>query len=340
MKKIFVTGGTGFLGSYILQSLVSNGKYHLKALKRSSSTFDLVNGFADRIEWVEGDLLDVIRLDEHIAGCDLIIHAAAEVVYSRKDHRSMLKNNIEGTSNVVNLAIKNKVAKLIHISSIAALDKKSDTLVDESAVWNQEGYHTQYSYSKYQSELEVWRGFAEGLDGVILNPSIIIGSTNWNKGTGLIFQKVDRGIRFYPVGKTGFVDVRDVTKAVNRCLDLPINHQRFVINGDNVTYYHLLSEIAFQLGVRQPNIPFSKGWRNLATPLSMVAQNIPLLKATISPEIIKNTASQVEYNASKSQEILNLEYRPWKVTIKETADYYLDWKNQDRTHYTIFPMMT
>src|SRR5688572_9865007 len=113
MGKILVTGGTGFLGAYIIKNLVEKN-LQVRALRRSMKLpFFIPEKIFEKVEWVDGDILDVVALDEAMKGIDSVIHSAAIVSFSKKNRREMYKVNVEGTENVVNLALENNVRRII-----------------------------------------------------------------------------------------------------------------------------------------------------------------------------------------------------------------------------------
>src|SRR3569832_927903 len=177
---VLVTGGTGFLGSYILQHLIDNG-YPVRAIRRSAKPLPWIPAaILDQVEWVDGDVLDVVALEEAKERVDTIIHSAAIVSFVKKDRREMYKVNVDGTANVVNMALEKNVRRLVYISSVAALGRTAGGgHVNEEKKWEEIKFNTNYAISKYKAELQVWRGISEGLEAVILNPSTILGFGDW-----------------------------------------------------------------------------------------------------------------------------------------------------------------
>ena len=126
----------------------------------------------------------------------------------------MQKINIEGTANLMNVALDSNIKKCVYISSVATLGYEEDTIIDESSYFKHQNKNSNYAITKYYAEQEVWRAAAEGLKVVIVNPSIIFGPGNWNKGSSQIFKKIFNGLRFYSEGGSGYVDVVDEADAV------------------------------------------------------------------------------------------------------------------------------
>jgi len=233
---IFVSGGTGFLGSYLLRYLIQKDYTNIFALKRSDSSMALVASVQDKIKWIEGDILDVVLLEEIMEQVKLVYHCAAMVSFDPKDYNQLMQVNVEGTANMVNAALAAGVDKFLHVSSIAALGRnKNNSQVDEDSKWQRNKFNTNYSISKYLSEQEVWRGIHEGLNATIINPSTILGSGFWEKGTGQLFTQVMQGLKFYPQGTTGFVDVRDVARLMIIMMESETLSERVLANGDNLS---------------------------------------------------------------------------------------------------------
>ena len=255
---VLVTGGSGFLGSYIIKQLVEKG-YTVRAIYRAhqpgsyTGPWWIAKEIREKVEWVEGDVLDVVSLEDAMEGVDSIIHSAAVVSFSKKERARMYQVNVEGTANVVNLALEKNVRRLIHISSVAALGRTTGGgHVDEEKKWEDSKANTHYAKSKYKAELHVWRGISEGLEAVILNPSTILGYGDWNSGSSAIFQNIFKEFNWYSSGINGFVDVEDVARAAILFLENTISEQRFIVNGDTWSFKKLQDTIAGCFGKKRP----------------------------------------------------------------------------------------
>lgn len=322
-QTIFVTGGTGFIGSYLLRNLVKQGK-KVRALKRPTSPMNLVQDIASQIEWVEGDILDIIALEDAMQGVHQVYHCAAVVSYNPEDYHQIRKINVEGTANVVNVALDFGIQKLLHVSSIAALGRTKDKKnIDESAKWERSKLNTQYAISKYQAEQEIWRGAEEGLKVVIVNPSIVLGAGFWHTGPAHFFQQLHKGLRFYPTGITGFVDVRDVAAIMTILMDSPIEHERFVVNSENLPYADVFNQIADVIGVKRPSIKVTPFLRETAWRLEWLKSKITGKKAFITKETARNSGLQYFYSSEKLLNTIDFEYRPIRQTIEETGQVFL-----------------
>lgn len=264
---ILVTGGTGLVGAHLLYELTSSG-LRVKALRRPQSNTawvkkifsyytNQVETLYSQIEWVEGDILDYFSLEAALAGVTRIYHCAAIVSFHGDDNDMMLNNNVKGTGNLIDAAIHNGVRKFCHVSSIAALGKTQDgSKITEDTYWTPSKRKSGYSFSKFFSEMEVWRGIEEGLDAVIVNPSIIMGPGNWDIGSPKLFQSIWKGLNYYTKGITGFVDVRDVVKAMIVLMEDKqfevVKNQRFILNAGNMGYQDFFNKIADGLNKPRP----------------------------------------------------------------------------------------
>lgn len=252
--KVLVTGGTGFLGSYIIKELIEK-KYAVRAIKRNTSKLPLYipPEIFDKVEWIGGDILDIVSLEEAMTGVDAVIHSAAMVSFYKADRKQMYQVNIQGTSNVVNAALEKNISRLIHISSVAALGRtRTESHINEEKKWHESKNNTHYAITKYRAEMEVWRAIGEGLNAVIVNPSTVLGYGDWNNSSCRIFKIVYDGFQWYTTGINGFVDIEDVAKAIVLLMESNVSEQRFILSGENLSFQQLLNSIADGFGKKHP----------------------------------------------------------------------------------------
>lgn len=265
--KILVTGGTGFIGAYIIKELVEKG-YAVRAIRRTIKVpFFISNDVLNKVEWVNSDVLDVISLNEAMQDVDAVIHSAALVSFDKRERKQMYNTNVDGTANVVNLSLENGVKKLVHISSISALGRTfAGEKVNEEKKWVKSKLNSHYGISKNKAEMEVWRGMGEGLDAVIINPSTVLGFGNWHDSSCAIFKNSYKGFPWYTKGINGFVAVEDVAKVAVLLMESNISEERFIISYENWEFKKLFNAIADGFGKKQPRweaTPFLSGiaWR-------------------------------------------------------------------------------
>ncbi|MEL7020815.1 MAG: NAD-dependent epimerase/dehydratase family protein [Bacteroidota bacterium] len=319
--QIFVTGGTGFLGAYLLRDLLAQGYTRIRALKRKNSPMALVTDFQDRIEWVEGGLLDFYTIEDALQGVEQLYHCAAIVSYDPREAGKMLRTNEEGTANLVNAALYQKVGRLIHVSSIAAIGRnKSSNTLTERNLWERNEFNTNYAISKYKSEMQVWRAMAEGLNAAIVNPSIILGSGFWDKGPAAFFKRVWDGLRFYPPGATGFVDVRDVTRFMIQLMNSDISNERYILSGTNESYLNVFTTIAQALEQPAPSIRANRWMRGLVWRLEWLRTKLSGQRPLITRETAHSAARTWYFDNQKSLSVFSdFQYTPIEKTISQTA---------------------
>ncbi|RYG11410.1 MAG: NAD-dependent epimerase/dehydratase family protein, partial [Chitinophagaceae bacterium] len=191
---ILVTGATGFLGAELVKQLTDQN-IQVRATRRSNSKIPALLQNNSLVSWYMADINDPEDLADAFEGVTKAYHCAATVSFDPRDKAKLLKINIEGTENIVNLCLAKNV-RLVHVSSIAALGyAKEGQLISEKHFWDYDPKAHNYAISKYQGEMEVWRGIAEGLDAVIVNPAVIIGKNAGYDGSGAIFKLVKEGLK-------------------------------------------------------------------------------------------------------------------------------------------------
>ena len=317
---ILVTGANGLVGSYLCRYLISKGE-KVRALKRPNSDLRLLEGVTDKIEWVDGDILDIFSLEEAFIGIDKIYHCAAIISYSKRNNHLLTQVNVDRTANVVNTALDMGIKKLVYISSIAALGKtgKEDEVVTEQTPWERKNLTSDYSVSKFLAEREVWRSIAEGLNAVIVNPSIIVGAGNWNSGSCKLFTTIHKGFKYFTEGKTGYVDVRDVVKIVYALMESDTTNERYILNSENVSYRDFLTTIAKELQVKGPTVKAGKF-------LSALAWRTEWFKSLFNgsePSVTRQTAlianKKVNYANNKIVEQLGYKFISVNKAIEDAA---------------------
>lgn len=325
-QRILVTGGTGFLGAWIIRALVLKG-YQVRAIRRATSELPsfIDSSILQKVEWVEGDILDITSLQEAMSGIDAVIHSAAIVSFLAAEREAMYATNINGTANVVNLCLELSVKRFVYISSVAALGRTSDgEQVNEKKSWEETGVHTHYAITKYRAEMEVWRAMAEGLEGVILNPSTIIGFGNWNNSSCAIFKHAYEEFPWYTNGVNGFIAVEDVASATIALLESNISTERFIINGANWSFRQLLNTIAAGFGKKPPHRQASRIVGQLAWRLEKIKSWLSGKKPLLTRESAKIAQSVTYYNSDKLLETLpGFRFSPLESAISESCRQYL-----------------
>ncbi len=334
---ILVTGGTGMLGSRLVLDLISSGK-RVRVLKRSGTDLSEIENFFrthlspgatssfSDVEWIEGDLLDVTSLYNAMHGVSSVYHCAAIVSFNPALRKKMMRVNAEGTANVVNAALESGVKKLCHVSSIAAIGRAEEGMITEETKWTDTGENSVYAQSKHLAEREVWRGIAEGLDAVIVNPSIIIGPAHGKGISTKMFQQVWKGLKFYTEGVNGFVDVRDVSSAMILLMENSITNQRFILNSENYSYRELFNRIAFCLGKPKAHIKVSNFTAGIAWRAAYLGSLLTGNRPFITKETARTSMRCYFYSSEKFRELTGMKFIPVKQSIEDACRVFLEQK--------------
>jgi dihydroflavonol-4-reductase len=323
---VLVTGGTGFLGAYIIQELVEKG-HHVRAIRRSDKLpFYIPSAVWEKVEWVTGDILDPIGMEEAMEGMDAVIHAAAKVSFAKDARRELLHTNIEGTANMVNMALAQGIKRFLHVSSVGALGRSGgEERVTEEKQWENNRRNTNYAISKFHGEMEVWRGIAEGLPAVIVNPSTLLGYGDWNSSSCAIFRNVFGEFPWYTEGRNGFVDVTDAARAIVALLESNISGERYILNGDNWSYRQLFDSIAEGFGKRPPR-------REATHFLAGIAWRWEAIKSFFSgrPPLLTRESAQIAQrktgfdNGKILRQLPGFAFTPLQETIHKACKAYLN----------------
>lgn len=320
---ILVTGGTGFLGSHLIRALVAEGK-SVRALYRNQPS-NRLQDISDKIEWVQGDILDVCTLEDAMAGVTHVYHCAAVVSFQAGDRDRLMKINVEGTANVVNMALDAGVKKLLYVSSVAAMGRaKENAAVTEDCEWQESDNNSRYAVSKYQGEMEIWRGIAEGLDAVIVNPAIILGAGFWNDGSGALLKNAWKEFPYYTTGINGFVDVEDVVKVMILLMDSGVEGERFILSAENWDYQRLFTTMAHALGKKPPHIAVKPWMAEVVWRLEKIKGMITGKHPLVTKETAKTAQLKVYYENDKVLKALpGFRFKPLDETIKEISASFL-----------------
>jgi dihydroflavonol-4-reductase len=331
---IFLTGATGLLGSHVLYELVRSGR-PVKALYRNKDKIPPVERIfsyytqdgaklMESVEWVRGDVTDYSSLRECMTGADLVIHTAGMVSFMENDKKDIIRTNAHGTANVVNACMELGVGKLCFVSSIAALGESTQgEPVHENMLWNTESDVSAYAISKFQAEMEVWRGIHEGLQAVIVNPSVIIGPGIWSKSIAQLIDMVNRGLRYYSAGSGGYVDVRDVARAMIILADSNITGERFIINAENIPHRDLVNAIANVLKRPVPDKLMTPVLMKTVCILERIRSAITGTPRRVNWRTLKIAADTAAYSNKKITEATGLHFIPVKDSVAFVVNAYL-----------------
>ena len=324
---ILVTGATGLLGSHVVVQLLEK-ETKIRALKRQNSDLSLVKKIVtrhfedsesafNRIEWVDADLSDYQSLEDAMNNVDEVYHCAGIVSFCPEDKEQILRINVEGVKNMVDVALESNVKKFCHVSSIASLGRAREGFVDENCVWEDSKNNSLYSVSKYKGELEVWRGISKGLNAIIVNPSIILGAGDWNSGSAELFRTAYKELPFYTFGINGFVDVNDVARSMLLLMEQNKFGNQYVISAANVPYRKLFNMMATHLGKRKPYIPVRKFLGGIAWRFFRIVSKFTGRKPLITKETARTANKKHFYSSEKLIRETGFQFSPIERTIAE-----------------------
>lgn len=334
---ILVTGATGLVGGHLLWHLL-NQYDRVIALKRESSNIlpiskifsfytDRPEDFLQRIEWRTADINDRAALDNVLKDVDEIYHCAA-VVSLNKGSKELMDTNVEGTRNMVESALKANIAKFCYVSSIAACGFASGTaMIDEQTPWSENEHKTMYALSKYNAEQEVWAGIKNGLNAVIVNPGVILGFSGTESGSSLIFSQVRKGLIFYTLGGSGYVDVRDVVRAMMQLMENNIFAQRFVLVGENLSNKDIVTMMADGFGKPRPFINVTKELLLVIGFVAEILGKVFRFNSLIDRSFARSATNRSYYSSKKIVSLLNFRFTPIAQCIKDVCRCMADKKS-------------
>lgn len=322
---ILVTGATGFLGAHVVKHVLAAG-HEVRGLYRSIAKRDK-NPVLDAetiaaVQWFEGDLFDYASLEKAATGVDRVYHCAALVGFQAGQRDALYRTNVHGTAEVVNVCLHLQIPRLVYVSSIAALGR--DPLlpeVNEDSPWKDGPHNSAYSISKFRAENEVWRGMQEGLEVIVVNPSIILGPGDWHEGSNKLFYTVYKGLKVYSPGSSGFVDVRDVAAAMLHLDTGNFIGRRYLLNAANWSYQQLFTSLAEHFGVKAPSWAPPRWLSELGWRILVVLSWFTGKKPFITRETTRSAYNRFSYDGSRIGRETGFVYRDFEKTLLESCSF-------------------
>lgn len=328
---ILVTGGTGLVGSHLIYQLTLENNV-IRATHRAGSDIERVkllfkfyskdfNKLFKKIEWIEADLNNLSQLQDAFKDISFVYHCAACISFDPSRYETLRRVNIRGTANIVNLCIKNKIKKLCHVSSVATLGYNIKE-IDENDYWDGNKHKSAYAISKYGAEMEVWRGVQEGVKSVIINPGVIIGPGFSKSAFGTIIKMVTNKKRFHTCGKTGYVDVRDISNIMIRLMNSKIENERYILVNKNLSYKKVIDMVSSNLGLKNKSTFVSKSKLKIALVFDLVSSKFFNKERKLSKALCKTLTRNFNYSSKKIKKNLNFEFTSILETFEKSCQFY------------------
>jgi dihydroflavonol-4-reductase len=283
----------------------------------------------DRLTWVKADLRDGASIERALEGVVRVYHTAAVVSFHPSDTVLMKEVNQWGTSLLVDLMLDSDVRDWVYVSSVATLGIPRSGPVHANVPFDDGDSATPYARTKYFAERSAFRGHAEGLPVVIVNPTVIIGDGDFSKSSSAMFRLVDKGLSRFPTGATGFVAAADVAHACIMAAagsgsrpaaspSEPTEPQRYLLSAENRTFQDVLTTIARALDRPAPSRPLPPALIPLIWRSARFYERITGRRTMISRDGLGSSAGVQHYRSSE----LPFTYTPIDDVISETAQNY------------------
>lgn len=331
---ILVTGGTGLIGAHLLYALAEK-RVPVRAIKRKNSSLEQVkkvfcyyrkeySSLFNQIDWVEVDIFDLFSLSQAFSGIDYVYHCAGKVSFHKSQKNSLKQTNVLGTTHIVNLCLAHTIKKLCYVSSVAVLEEAGkDGIITEHSAWYSNKSKSVYALSKYNAEMEVWRGISEGLQAVIVNPTVVLGPGDYTRSSGQLIVQAAKGLPFYTPGIMGFVAVRDVVNLMVQLMESDITGERFILNGENLPYKELFKLVSSETGKKPPSVLLPKTFAHLAVIFENIVSFMLRKEPSLSRKAIQSAYAQKYYSAEKVKQATGYSFIPIEQTVKEVMREYM-----------------
>jgi len=307
--KVLVTGSTGFIGAALCRGLVENG-YTVRAFHRSSSLTNLLDGLP--VEHAIGDLTQPATIQEAMQGIDAVFHTGA-LMGRPTESGQLYAVTVEGTRAVLTAAKAAGVRRFIHTSSVAALGvpdqppgrKAPPVLMDERHTWNFQPARWPYGYAKYLAEIEVQRAVGNGLDAVIVNPTLVLGAGDqYRRTSSPIVQMARQRFPGSVEGGLNVIHIRDTIAGHLAALEHGRTGERYILGGNNLTIPLFMQKLAAAVNVPSPAVVFPGRLVRAVAGLAVMLANFITLP--VSPEVLHLAGMYMFYSSRKSQVELGL----------------------------------
>jgi nucleoside-diphosphate-sugar epimerase len=310
MMRVAITGASGLLGSHLIDVFLRQGHAVIAVVRNPESLLPRT-GLTIRT----ADIEESLSLLDAFEGADGVVHAAGLVSFNPRHRNKIFSVNVQGTAHVVNACLQVGVKKLIHVSSVAALGRKSGIVLNEESKWI-DVPASPYAVSKHRAELEVYRGGEEGLQVSVVNPSVILSGTT-DRSSGTLLHYVWKERPFYTDGLLNYVDARDVADVISRLVEEPRNGERFILNGGAIGYREFFTLTAQRMNKKSPHLRLTSSWAWWAGAAEECRALLLQREPMVTRQSAKMSTQVFQYDTHRVTDTLGFTFR----TLPETLDW-------------------
>jgi nucleoside-diphosphate-sugar epimerase len=252
--RVFLTGGTGFIGGEVARLLRERGD-DVRALVRTPAKAQALVALG--CEVVPGDLSDETALRTAIEGCDAVVHAAAvyEIGVPESRREQLVDANVRGTERVLGAALAAGVGKAVYVSTVAVFGDTRREVADEEWIRRAGlGVTSLYEQTKVEAHQRAKQIGAQGLPLVTVQPGVVYGPGDSSEFGGLIDRLLKGRLPLAPFPELGVTPVHrdDVAAGILLALDKGVAGESYVLAGEPTTMGDVLAELARVAGKRKP----------------------------------------------------------------------------------------
>jgi len=324
--KVFVTGATGFLGTNLVHLLVKEGA-EIIAIKRQHSDISAFENMP--VNWHQADILD---LDSLMAACpeevDYIFHIAADTSMWAAKNEQQTKINLQGTSNMIEVALAKKARRFIHTSSIAAYGVHHNHTITEETPQIGDKCFANYYKTKFQSEQLIKAAVKDkNLDAVILNPCHLVGpwdSHNWSQMLKMVAEERLPGV---PPGFGSFCHIQEVARAHLLAAKLGEIGENYILSGADASFVEFVGVIGGLLGKKVPKKPISRWLLSLITNISVFFARFSKKEPDMTPEKVLIVCEVIQVSSEKAQKVLGYNV---DIPLKQMVTDCYQWMREQK----------
>lgn len=325
--RVFVTGATGLLGSNIVNTFLTAG-HAVKALARTPAKTAGLYTSGD-VTVVEGDLSAVDAFRNQLAGCDLLVHAAAyfREYYAPGDHWDRLyRTNVDGTRDILSAAAGQGIARVVYISTSGLIGPPASGKVsDESAAPGRRTHRNLYFRSKLLAEEAIAEWSREHSTAVMhVLPGWMFGPSDTGPtGSGrMVLDFLARKLPAVAPGRAAVVDARDVADAVLRAAERGRPGERYIVAGKPVTLREIVQTLERISGVPGPRLRLNYPIALLFAYASQFVSRVTGAPALVTPEAIRTLQEDYDISSAKAMRELGVTFRPLEETLRDEIAWF------------------